>query len=45
MLANLENRLTDAEQKEAELQAKIAELEAQLNSSKQSRKQQTNGNQ
>jgi hypothetical protein len=45
LLANLENRLTDAEQKEAELQAKIAELEAQLNSSKQSRKQQTNGNQ
>jgi hypothetical protein len=45
LLANLENRLTDAEQKEAELQAKIAELEAQLNSSKQSRKQQQNGNQ
>ena len=37
--------LTDAEIKEAALQAKIAELEAQLNSSKQSRKQQTNGNQ
>lgn len=45
LLANLENRLTDAEIKEAALQAKIAELEAQLNSSKQSRKQQTNGNQ
>ena len=45
LLANLENRLTDAEQKEAALQAKIAELEAQLNSSKQSRKQQQNGNQ
>ena len=45
LLANLENRLTDAEIKEAELQAKIAELEAQLNSSKQSRKQQQNGNQ
>jgi hypothetical protein len=45
LLANLENRLTDAEIKEAALQAKIAELEAQLNSSKQSRKQQQNGNQ
>jgi len=45
LLANLENRLTDAEQKEAALQAKIAELEAQLNSSKNSRKQQQNGNQ
>ena len=45
LLANLENRLTDAEIKEAALQAKIAELEAQLNSSKQSRKQQSNGNQ
>ena len=45
LLANLENRLTDAEIKEAALQAKIAELEAQLTKSKQSRKQQTNGNQ
>lgn len=45
LLANLENRLTDFEQKEAELQAKIAELEAQLNLSKLSRKQQQNGNQ
>lgn len=45
LLANLENRLTDAEIKEAALQAKIAELEAQLTKSKQSRKQQSNGNQ
>lgn len=45
LLANLENRLTDAEIKEAALQAKIAELEAQLTKSKQSRKQQENGNQ
>jgi BMFP domain-containing protein YqiC len=37
--------LTDFEQKEAELQAKIAELESQLNLSKLSRKQQQNGNQ